>query len=363
MTRRSGQEYSGLIPAPGPGNRDLLMDLVRSHLVAYRENALQCWFQYDNLAVNDIVFLSKGDPTLTGGGDTKIFIRMMSNAGGWLECRAFSDWSQPGNAGRRENTNTSFDIDFTVSDVAQTRYWLWVNAYCFILTVESGGVYNVMVCGEPDRTHIPASRNGRGYTTAISGTGANVVVPIDRDLRGRLQVGQILWLIDQTPVGAALIADHVETPTVVAVSANSVTVSNIVSAFQSGTLIGLDPQNVCTGGGATATGSQYVCHRLDGTYVVRSRLAFRSVSVIDLNPAGSGVHNLFPVGVSQLDGEVNAYRGGFPELAAFGDNAVPGPYNFLNEDVFYPNDIQQIGYRLIHIAFVSTFHYAVRTGA
>lgn len=349
MARHTGQLYSGVIAKTNV--RDNLLIALHDHIISYQESLTDVWNR--GLIATDIanthkIFHSWGDPNLGGGlkGDASIFIELFSTDIATILVRTYSDWTSATNSGNRVNSITATDIHVKFEDTIDLQYYLFVNAYEIVCILEQigsvHGNYHAFVAGQPFRYHIPASRRGTAFVSGATGSGASVQVALDRDIRNTLQVGQHIWLIDQTPENDALLADHVEIGDIESIGSDgmSIVVDNLASAFSAGALVGLDPQNVLS---ASADGPSsgefgYVVHRADGTNVSGSAAQFDHLVLPDGVDA-FGILQFAMLACRNTSGP-QSIRGVWQNLVCFQDtlNAI-APLT-----IYYPNDNPDSGF-------------------
>ena len=237
---RSAFTYStGSFPASTTSVRvDNLFPVLETALTAVTSNATQAWELYDDidpaLASRDRVYKSVGDRNLGGGnGDVTIFLRL-TRVGGQFFIRTYQDWSTLTSTGSRLNTTSAVQMYTGVA-----TYHIFVNEYdLHLIIVDTSTVWFGAVT--PVRTHIRSDKNGVMFTTAAATAGSSVVISVDRDATGSIQVGQDVWIQNITAPGDALESETIQVATVEAITATTITLT-IGSNVPSGAIIGTDP--------------------------------------------------------------------------------------------------------------------------
>jgi len=213
-------------------------DQLITEIAAYQSNGVTAWELYDDIAARDKVFRSVGDRTINGGaGDAVIYMRLVENLG--IRFRVYQDWSTSSHTGSR---GTSEHLTLITDNVA-VKFFYALDEYEFVFGVFQSGVrFDWGGVGITIRDHVIARESGVAFNTSqVVGAGAATVIPVDRDLQNLLHVGQKIWFIPQTPTGSALASATIETTTVTALDAFSVTVALLNNTYEIGSIVGLDP--------------------------------------------------------------------------------------------------------------------------
>lgn len=243
MARSAPIVDSGNIPS-GSGNRATFMNTLVAKLTEFQSGGTDAWEltnQFDVGASYDGVFHSVGDRTIAGGsGDTDIWIRLrMSSGTVYVQgAQDFSTIAASWTAGRYREINSSGTG--SIDDTTAIDWFSVVNEYEFHFVWLQGGAWHSLSLGSLIRPYSDAI-GGVGRITSQSGTGNGVVLGIDRDLTNDIQVGQKVWLVNQTPDGSALQSVGIDIVTVTAKTASTLTVDGVTNTYAVGSLVGWDP--------------------------------------------------------------------------------------------------------------------------
>jgi len=356
MGKVIGTSYKGTLTAPGV--RQQFIDELNINL----SNAKDSWTLFANVSATRKIYHNT-----TLDNDASIYIEMDSSAIDRFSIYTHSDVADTPLAVGRQNTTTEANNRVLIDDTIDLDYWMHISGYeivCIFKQVGApGGDWHGFIAGQPARVHIPSSKRGVCRTTTISGTGPNVTISIDRNMAGSLQVGQQIWLIDQTPSGSALLADHIEVTTIQSMTSSGITFANIAGAFQANALVGLDPQNVgsCGSDGVSGLGDRvYISNRADGSYVVDS---FATMQTLAGNAGDAlntfGIVDLFHPTLTDTNLAAQVWRGMWEHLTIFNDT-VPV---LTPEDIYKPNDNPSVGFIIQNLgpAIAATQWWACRT--
>lgn len=187
----------------------------------------------------DVVLKSKGHLGETNGlGDTSILIRLKTSfTGTQLRVFVYQDWSTLSHTGTNGGENS-----VVIPTTGTNDLWICVSEYEFVFVVRNNTTRAIFSCGSLIRAHIPPSQRGTCFATSTIGGGPDVVVPVDRDVTSTIQVGQNVWVVPQTAIGAALTSDTLQVAVpVTATTATTITLNT--TDVPEGALIGLEPQN------------------------------------------------------------------------------------------------------------------------
>jgi hypothetical protein len=246
MARGTPSVSKGSVGAVGSGQRKAVVSHIKNLATAYLVSGNAAWVQADyyNLATYDYRILhSVGSPLLvSGAGDADLWVVLQEYASG-IYVRSMSDYCPSADTYQRLTSTSSSSIG--ISDTAAYDWWCVVNDYEFFFgMVQSGTMYGVWF-GQPlNGLSDTSAIGGRARLTAdTSTTGNGIVLSLDRDLTGKLTVGQKIYLLNQTVDGAGSLAnDFCEIVTVASVGSSTVTVDGVVNQpYKTGSLIGLYP--------------------------------------------------------------------------------------------------------------------------
>lgn len=271
MDTRSTPTYSsGNIPAAGSGNRAVVLSTIETVVIAFQSNGEQAWEIVDDLNTGgkyDKVFHSVGNRALGSGsnkGDTDIWFRTKQSVGvgNIITCMAYQDWSPTSHTGFRQNTTSGWVTG--LSDSNEFDWWAVVNEYeiIFVLHDVTGGAWSSFSVGQVMRPYH-ARMDGVARITSQGGTGDEIVFGLDRDISAKIQIGQGVWFVNQTPSGQSLQSVEVDICTVIAITANSITVNGVTNTYALRSLCGLDPTPVYS---THASPTAAFVSLLDGTY-------------------------------------------------------------------------------------------------
>jgi hypothetical protein len=188
----------------------------------------------------DRVYKSTGED-----GTEAIYIRLKQVSGGQLlRFRLYTLWDATGHAGYNEVKNDD-NWPMTISTLNSSfTGWIIANKNGLTLAWKIGSEYNVCYVGISDKRLVHAECAGRTTLTSgvtVTGAGSTNLAVADES---NIQVGQKVRIIDQT-VGAN--GGNFLRCTVTATAANQITVTNDAATdtdFDSGALVGYDPQPV-----------------------------------------------------------------------------------------------------------------------
>jgi hypothetical protein len=246
MARGTPSVSKGSVGAVGSGQRKAVVTQIKNLATAYLVSGNAAWVQADyyNLATYDYRILhSVGSPLLvSGAGDADLWIVLQEYSSG-IYVRTMSDYCPSADTYQRLTTTSASNI--VISDTAAYDWWCVVNDYEFFFgMVQSGTIYGVWF-GQPLNGLSDTSViGGRARLTADTSTiGNGIVLSLDRDLTGKLTVGQKIYLLNQTVDGAgSLASDFCEIVTVASVGSSTVTVDGVTNQpYKTGSLIGLYP--------------------------------------------------------------------------------------------------------------------------
>ena len=255
MARGTPTVNSGSLGAVGSGQVENVHSTLRTELKAYQSNSTDAWAEVDVVdstpATYNSVFHSIGDRTLGSGsnaGDTDLFCRIYKSST-TIYFVPYQDWTtDSGGSGQRPANSTTYN-KISMNDTSAVDWWRVSNEYEFSFLVRQDGVFNWAWMGHPIRPYAPGL-TGRARVSVATSTTGSVTISLDRDIRSGgeggagddIQVGQNVWLLNQTPDAAALKSAYTEIVEVTAVTSNSITVSGVANQpYEIGSLVGLDP--------------------------------------------------------------------------------------------------------------------------
>lgn len=365
MTRYAPRRVDiGALGAVGSGQVQNIFDAIVTALTGLQFDGQAAWEVYDTVSATSIVLRSLGDRTAMGGrGDAGIYVHLIIS-GVNIRIRTYSDYSTVSSTGTRIAPSTASNNEAQCSDTEAAQIYVCANQYEFAFFVSfTSAPPSMGVAGQPRRVAIPPSQAGVTRLSAgVAASGAPVDLPVRSDMRNQIRPGQIIWGIDQTPEGDALLTEHVEAMTVSsdadAVGADYVRVTSVANTFAVDALIGLNPQPNAVGSshGAGAGDRVYVSHRADASNVGNDRCLYNPGPVEqDANPLGEwGIVQLGRPFLYYVSGPFQLL-GTWDSIAVFRDNpagAVLTPF-----DLWYPHDNANGGWRLGPIND-STFRFA-----
>lgn len=285
--RHEGTLYNGTVPGAGSGVRDALFARLLAAITNWDPGVPGMgWTVYHTFSATDVVLLSLGDPNSTDGDFTRIFLRLRRNGNNIL-ATLFSDFSTLSGTGSRESSASP--LLAIASDTEACPFFVRVGSHEIAILIKQASDtfgFKIMSIASATRDLVPPHMRGTAMCSPVS-SGSNVVLPLDRDLRKRIQVGQRVWIVHQTTPGAALVSDVVQIATVSAVGESTITVATLATTIGGlGALVGLQPQpgmvacNTGTNTESYATGAWnprfYLLHRVDGTFNATSRAALNT---------------------------------------------------------------------------------------
>lgn len=310
MARTTFNRYfETTIPAAtvGADPAGVLRAEIQTRLQAIQTNGVNAWETWQTglsggnyfpgyTSVSGDIYRSLGDRTLnSGAGDAGIFMGIDAQTATALRFFVAHDYATTG-AGTRFASASGLHTLSSLQTSTDMFVAGAVNEYEFVFIVNQGAQWKQLFGGSLLRTHVPGGHSGVAFTTAaLTGGGGAQTVTLDRDLAGNLQVGQPVWVYNQTPAGTARRATDIESVTVTAVGSSTVTVSP-TSSFDSGAILGLDPCPVYMG---HLVGTYNFTNRGDGTLNAGSGSP-RPMSAVasNHNPDQSGFHTVTRVQVS-----------------------------------------------------------------
>ena len=305
MARSVPTYDAGTIPAAGSGNIDLWKAKLIEKLTEHQSGGVDAWELADQIdtGVNyEAVFHSVGDRSLvSGAGDADIWVWIHQRSNDDFQVRCAQDYSPttgtwPGGAYREAGTG---DFVTNVGDAQEIDWFSVCNEYEFHFIWVQGGSWHAVSFGQLIRPYSEAL-NGVARITSQSGTGNGVVIGVDRDITSNLEVGQTVWLLNQTPDGVGIQSVGIDLVEVTAKAAGSITVDGVTNTYAVGSLIGLDPCPLFVKNTASVT--TYHAQKMDGSYASTTGQAGQAVN--PLTPLVTEAD--FDPGVDQL------YYGGQP---------------------------------------------------
>ncbi|NJN95361.1 MAG: hypothetical protein HC875_15260 [Anaerolineales bacterium] len=283
-------------------------------------------------------FKSVGDKTLGSGsliGDANIYLQLFqptafSNNVSSLSLVALQDYSQVNNSGTGYTiTASAATIPFSIYGNFKLEYALLVDEYEIILAIYQRNASlqdSIIIIGAGQLNRVyPEPISGIARIASGTSTTGTVVLQLDRDIRGtgstpQLQVGQKVWIVNQTPSGSALVAPRVEIVHVSGITANTITVTGVLNQpYFSGSLVGYDPCPLYSirFNGSSATPSAYTTTQPNGASVSLLGSANHQATLvpwcIDNNdtdgPSYDGYYRISPIKVFNSFTNFNGNRG------------------------------------------------------
>ena len=271
MARSTGSYFTGTIT--GTNNVEDLYSELETRIKAFQSNGQDAWEEYDVVTATagsrDIVYKSLGDRTLnSGAGDAVLYLRLTQTSTSAMRFRGYQDWSDLDNAGSNEcgSTSTTNGGWSALSTTQDIEFWGVSNEYEFSIITLQGGTYRYASFGSPKRTHIPTAANGIAFASNSETAGSSVTVELDRDITSNITVGQKVWLYNITATGTSLESATINTATVDAKAAGSITIDTLDNNIVAGAIVGLDPCPMYIITGTTSFSSVYCTNHANGTY-------------------------------------------------------------------------------------------------
>jgi hypothetical protein len=232
---------------------DAIYDRLKACIESIQSNGEQAWTRIDDSPQSHYstysgIWHSVGDRSLGSGdnkGDTDLFFEAYISSGTpyrdiWFA--TYQDYSPTSGTGFRRAGPSSAGYSWqALCYWANSFDWTFYGdeyEFIFMFNLEGTIYYVHSGCG---KRVVPGLAAGVGRSTSQSGTGDGVVFGLDRDISSDILPGQDVWLVNQTPDGAALQSVAPEQVTVVAVDDSSITVNGVSGTFADGSLIGWDP--------------------------------------------------------------------------------------------------------------------------
>lgn len=316
---------SGVIPAGG-GTQQAFIDKIVEKLTEYQSNGEQAWElaeQIDTGANYEAVFHSVGDRSLGSGankGDTDLWIYLHKSSVDDYAARCYQDWSPTSGAGYREAGTANFQTD--LSDTVAVEWYSCCNESEFVFIYNYGGNWNSLCFGSVIRP-FSDKLNGVARSTSQSGTGNGVVVGLDRDITTSIEVGQYVWLVNQTPDAQALQSVGIDLCEVTGVTAANITLNGVTNTYANGSLVGLDPTPMYYRGGTSGSNTPYFSQALNGSYTgvtiqdgALVNLGTTALVEADYDPGPDQLYIGFQPFV-KMDAAPEGYRGKFQHFRVF----------------------------------------------
>ena len=278
-----GSFTTAALPTTATPGADIY-DVLVPHITAFKTTGVTvpAWEVYDQLDARDVVLLSRGDRRLgSGAGDTKIYVRIdaQTNAA-TLRITMHGDWSTVSSTGQLSTTVDAFSPGTT----DPISLWIATNEYESVLVLERGTFRDGRTWGQAQRFMIPPAHKGTAFSTGSVAGGPNVIIPVDRDMTGLLQVGEQCWKVPQTATGSGLTVDTIEIGTVQAITTTTVELD--ITKAEPGDLIGCYPQPVYRGDADAVAGSSnfFIYDTAGGAAPVASNASSYSGNISSQDP-------------------------------------------------------------------------------
>lgn len=334
MARSTPTVDHGTILGPA-GVREAVWAKIIEKLTSIQSAGVQAWEADD--VVSDvpgnrqIVYHSVGDRSLVAGaGDADIWALVTMPAAGSYRVYMYQDWSNTSHTGHRQVGYTG-GYAMALNDASNCEWWFVGNEYEFVMVFAQAGTYQYLSFGQVIRPFSTRLAGICRNTGAIAAAPGAQTIGVDRDMTGQLQVGQRVWLLNQTPGGVALQTPGVDLVTVSAINpaapALALTLTGITQAYAIGSLIGLDPQPAYVQPGQSSStplnaSNQYMVQKGDGTWAATGGQLAGSlhtglqVTEADADP---GPDNLYPgyQAFLRMSAAPAIYRGKLQHIRAF----------------------------------------------
>jgi len=304
----------------GPNVRVQVGAKFLEKLAAIQSNSVQAWEQVWTDSVDKFVFHSVGDRNLGSGsnvGDTDlwVYIYVPSGDNGRFRLDAMQDFSPTDgypNGCYRQAYETGLQVSY-FDDSTTLRWWSIMSPYMVIFVWEQDGTYEVLWFGTTMPTFHDAL-SGVARITSQSGTGNGVTIGLDRDISDKIQVGQIVWLVNQTPDSTSIQEVGIDIVRVTAISSSQATVDGVTNTYAVGSLFGVDPAAMYIGNEGQYC---YGTHNPDGSYILNNNQAYATIKdaapgivEADHDPDPNGLYWAFRSWMYHHSGDVNdGYRG------------------------------------------------------
>lgn len=246
MARGTPYASKGTVGSKTSGQRLALADLIIDLATAYKVSTLDTWVQvdeYDAASNRYTILHSQGSPLLgpDEAGDADLWVLIQVHTSG-VYVRSMMDFCPSANTYRRLTSTSSANL--SMDDTSAFDWWCVVNDYefCFVF-VQAGTIYGVWFGQPQNGISEDSAIGGRARLSAATSTTGTVDLSLDRDLTGKLTVGQKIYIVNQTPDGdGSLCGDYCEIVTVESVGSSTVQVSGVTNQpYKIGSLVGLYP--------------------------------------------------------------------------------------------------------------------------
>lgn len=247
--------------ATGPGAGDAFFLAFNTHLLA------NSWTAHDIISTTtgarDVVWRGAA---LDATADNRPFIRLTQVSTTSYTVIAYADWDTTTHAGIAPAGSTGNTV-LTCQD-SSFAYFLWANSVAVAICLKISTSYFRTYLGFV-RRGLSATRGGVTKTSA-GASAAATSISVSSDMTGKLVVGQKIQIMNYGHASASANATHCETVTITSIAAGSIGVSALVSAYDSGALVGQNPhpimaatQNSGLTSGPITTG--FMPYNLDGS--------------------------------------------------------------------------------------------------
>lgn len=326
MARGTPIYDSGTIPAGG-GTQAAFIAKIVEKLTEYQSNGVDAWELVDQLDVGadyEAVFHSVGDRTLGAGanaGDTDLFVKLHRKLVDDYELRVYQDWSPTSHTGYREAGVSNLLAG--LSDVVQIDWFSVCNEYEFVFIWVYGGLWKGIAFGALIRP-VSDALGGVARTISQSGVGNGIIFGLDRDISADIEVGQYVWLVNQTPNGIGLQSVAIDLCLVTAVGVNSITVDGVVNTYANGSVVGYDPLSTYCIDGGNLAGTFYFSNAANGAYTAANGQTGQIINPgsyltteSDMDPGPDQLYRGFQPCIRMFSPVPKAFRGKFQHFRLF----------------------------------------------
>jgi hypothetical protein len=274
MARSTPTASKGTLAAVPNGQRNLVFDKIQELLTAFLSAGVQAWTEADVISAvagsQDYVYHSLGNRNLVAGaGDTDIWIRLaQTSSGEYITGKVYQDWSPTSHTGYHVGSYSgggSYVLG-SIGDAAQVDWWCVANEYEFAFAMVQGGTWSAFSIGQTIRPFSTRIGGIARNTELIAAAPGAQTIDVDRDISTEVQVGQKVWLVNQTPDGVALQSVDVQLVTVTGVTATDISLDGITAQVAIGSLIGIDPQPNYVTGSLVNIATLYFPHLVTGAW-------------------------------------------------------------------------------------------------
>ena len=288
-------------------------------------NSTQAWEQVWTDGDDARVFHSVGDRNLGSGnnvGDSDIWLWTDLDATK-IKSNVFQDFS-PSDGYSTGVYHPAYTLggwqSLVIDGSAAVEWWSIMSPHFIIFVWRQAGNNALVWAGQVIRPYAD-SINGIARITSQSGTGNGVTIGLDRDISANIQVGQKVWLVNQTPDSTSIQSVGIDVVTVTAISASQATVDGVTNTYAVGSWFGLDPLPVYLGDDYTS--ACYSTHNKDATYSANPQAVFGNPGVSAIQESHykpsqlDGAYWAFQPYVYHMGGNCDGFRGKIPNVRLF----------------------------------------------